>query len=234
MKFETPATQNPIDQLKVVGKPIDRIDGPLKTTGTAPYAYERHDVAANPAYGYIVPSPIAKGRIVSIDLAAAKAAPGVIAIVTAENAGKLGKGNFNTARLLGGPDIEHYHQAIALVVAETFEQARAAAHLVRVSYSRTQGTFELAAVKDTAQGVDSFAGPPETAVGDFAGAFAAAPVRLDSTYTTAHESHSMMEPHATIAAWQGDQVTVWTSNQMIAWTADDIARTLQMPKEKVR
>src|SRR3954463_11674405 len=100
MKFETPATTNPIDQLKVVGKPIDRIDGPLKTTGTAPYAYERHDVAPNPAYGYIVPSPIAKGRIVSTDLTAAKAAPGVIAIVTAENAGKPGKGHFHTAHLL--------------------------------------------------------------------------------------------------------------------------------------
>ena len=69
MKFETPATTNPIDQLKVVGKPVDRIDGPLKTTGTAPYAYERHDAVANPAYGYVVGSGIAKGRITSIDLA---------------------------------------------------------------------------------------------------------------------------------------------------------------------
>src|SRR5215217_7756690 len=62
MKFDTPATTNPIDQLKVIGKPTDRIEGPLKTTGTAPYAYERHDVAAHPAYGHIVPSAIAKGR----------------------------------------------------------------------------------------------------------------------------------------------------------------------------
>src|SRR5215207_2255628 len=105
MKFDTPATQNPIDRLKVVGKPVDRIDGPLKTTGTAPYAYERHDVAKNQAYGWIVASAIAKGRIASVDLTAAKAAPGVLAIVTAENAGKLDKGNFNTAKLLGGPEI---------------------------------------------------------------------------------------------------------------------------------
>src|SRR3712207_4988389 len=117
MKFDTPATTNPIDQLKVVGRPVDRIDGPLKNTGTAPYAYERHDVAPNAAYGYIVGSPIAKGRIAGIDLAEAKAAPGVIAIVTAQNAGKLGKDDRNTARLLAGPEIEHYHQAIALVVA---------------------------------------------------------------------------------------------------------------------
>src|SRR5437868_12712008 len=83
MKFDSPATTNPIDQLKVVGKPTDRIDGPLKTTGTAPYAYERHDAVSNPAYGYVVGSAIAKGRIVSIDLSKAKAAPGVLAIVTA-------------------------------------------------------------------------------------------------------------------------------------------------------
>ena len=150
MKFDTPATTNPIDQLKVVGKPTDRIDGRFKTTGTAPYAYERHDVVPNQAYGYVVGSAIAKGRIASIDLTAAKAAPGVLAIVTAENAGKLGKGNFNTAKLLGGPEIDHYHQAIAVVVAETFEQARAAAQLVRVDYVRAEGAFDLAAAKDSA------------------------------------------------------------------------------------
>src|SRR6202048_1639670 len=130
MEFDTPATLNPIDQLKVIDKPTDRIDGPLKTTGTAPYAYERHDVVPNQAYGYVVGSAIAKGRIASIDLTDAKAAPGVLAIVTADNAGKLGKGSYNIAKLLGGPDIAHYHQAIAVVVAESFEQARAAAQLV--------------------------------------------------------------------------------------------------------
>ncbi len=102
MKFDTPATTNPIDQLKVVGQPVDRIDGRFKTTGTAPYAYERHDAAPDAAYGHVLGAAIAKGRIQSMDLAAAKAAPGVLAIVTAENAGKLGKGEYNTARLLGG------------------------------------------------------------------------------------------------------------------------------------
>ena len=65
MKFENPATINPIDQLKVIGKPTNRIDGPLKTTGTAPYAYDRHDVVPNQAYGFVVGSAIAKGRIAS-------------------------------------------------------------------------------------------------------------------------------------------------------------------------
>src|SRR5687768_4427462 len=134
MKFDTPATTNPIDQLKVVSQPLDRIDGPLKTTGRARYAYE-HDVAPNHAYGYIVGSAIAKGRITAMDVSAARAAPGVLAVVTAENAGTLDKGTFNTARLLGGPAIDHYHQAIAIVVAETFEQARAAGALLRVDYA---------------------------------------------------------------------------------------------------
>jgi xanthine dehydrogenase YagR molybdenum-binding subunit len=234
MKFDTPATTNPIDQLKVVGKPVNRIDGPLKTAGTAGYANDRHDVAANQAHGYIVGSAIAKGRIVSMDLSAARTAPGVLAIVTADNAGKLGKGTFNTAKLLGGPEIEHYHQAIAVVVAETFEQARAASHLLRVEYARVQGSFDLASVKDASKAVDSWGIPAETRVGDFASAFPTAPVQLDATYTTAHESHSMIEPHASIAAWNGDQLTLWTSNQMIAWTTDEAAKTLGIPKEKVR
>jgi xanthine dehydrogenase YagR molybdenum-binding subunit len=102
MKFETPATINPIDQLKVVGKPVDRIDGPLKTTGAATYAYEWHDPRSNLAYGYVVGSAIAKGRIASLDLTRAKAAAGVITIVTAENAGTLGKAknNHNVGKLL--------------------------------------------------------------------------------------------------------------------------------------
>jgi xanthine dehydrogenase YagR molybdenum-binding subunit len=235
MKFDTPATTNPIDQLKVIGKPTDRIEGPLKTTGTAPYAYERHDVAPGAAYGYVVGSAIAKGRISSINLAAAKAAPGVLGIVTAENAGKLEKGAFNTALLLGGPEIQHYHQAIAIVVAETFEQARAAAQLVRVDYAKVKGSFDLAAAKDSAgPAKEGHWGPSATAVGNFDEAFAAAPIKLDATYTTPDESHAMMEPHATIANWDGDKLTVWTSNQMIAWGAGDLAKTLGIPRENVR
>src|SRR6202012_3310451 len=102
MKFETPATPNPIDQLKVIGKPTDRIDGKFKTTGTAPYAYERHDVVANQAYGYIVGSAIATGRIASMDLGEAKASPGVVAIVTTLDVPRLGRGRFNYAYLFGG------------------------------------------------------------------------------------------------------------------------------------
>ena len=96
MKFDTPATQNPIDQLKVVGQPVDRIDGPLKTSGQAPYAYEHHDIAPNPAVGYVVGAGIAKGAITAIDTELASRAPGVLAIVTAQNAGKLGDRNHDS------------------------------------------------------------------------------------------------------------------------------------------
>ena len=232
MKFDTPATTNPIDQLKVVGKPVDRVEGPLKVTGTARYAYERHDAAPDHAYGYIVGAGIAKGRIRGIDASRAKSAPGVLAIVTAENAGKLGKGNFNTAALLAGPEIQHYHQAVAVVVAETFEQARAAAQLVRIDYERTPGAFDLKTAKDKAAKPKD--GDPDSAKGDFAGAFAAAAVKLDATYTTPDQSHAMMEPHATIASWEGDKLTIWTANQMIAWSKGDMAKTLGIPKENVR
>lgn len=232
MRFDIPATTNPIDRMKVVGQPLDRIDGPLKTTGTAPYAYERHDVVPNQAYGWIVGSAIASGRISAMDLRAARAAPGVIAIVTHENAGHLGKGERNVAHLLGGPEIEHYHQAIALVVAESFEQARAAAALLRVEYEASEAKFDLAAAK--AAGVGPSEDSPDKTVGDFARAFDAAPVRLDETYSTPDQSHAMMEPHATIAAWDGDRVDVWLSNQMVAWTTGDLAKTLGIPKEKVR
>ncbi len=235
MKFDTPATTNPIDQLKVIGKPTDRIDGPLKTTGTAPYAYEHQDFAKTQAYGYVVGSAIAKGKIASMNLDEARAAPGVLAIVTAANAGKLDKGNFNTAKLLGGPDVQHYHQAIALVVAETFEQARAAASLVRVDYVREKGAYDLAGALDAAVKPPAvFGTAPDTSVGDFAAAFAAAPVQFDGRYTTPDHAHAMMEPHASIANWDGDKLTLWTSNQMIAWSVGDVAKTLGIAKENVR
>jgi xanthine dehydrogenase YagR molybdenum-binding subunit len=239
MKFDAPATINPIDQLKIIGHPTRRIDGPMKTTGTAPYAYERHDVAANQAYGFILGSAIAKGRIETIETAAAKSAPGVLAIVTTLDMPRLGKGGMNIAFLFGGAEVQHYHQAVAIVVAETFEQARGAAALIQIEYVRAPGKFDLAGEASEAPlfGGDSGEGsssPPVHRIGDFEGAFMAATLKLDQTYTTPDETHAMMEPHATIAAWHGDQLTLWTSNQMIAWGKRDIAKILSIPPDKIR
>ncbi len=232
MKFDTPAGRNPIDQLKVVGQPHDRIDGPLKTTGHAPYAYERHDIAAGAAYGQVVGAGIGKGRVAAMDLDAARRSPGVLGIVTADNAGTLHNSERNAAPLLGGPEIHHYHQALALVVAETFEQARAAADRVKIRYAPSKGAFDLEATRDaggTLQDTD-----PDARVGNFEKAFGEAPVTLDATYHTPDQSHAMMEPHASLAMWEGDQLTVWTSNQMVAWGRKDLATTLGIAEDNVR
>lgn len=231
MKFDTPAGPNPIDRGRVIGIPHDRIDGAAKVTGSAPYAYERHDAAPNAAYGWIVGAAIAKGRIAAMDLRAAEAAPGVLGIVTHANAGKLGKGSMNTAPLLGGPQIDHYEQAVALVIADTFENARDAAKLVRIDYAATDGKFDLAA--DQAHGVNP-GKDADTKAGDFDAGFAKAAVKIDQRYTTPDHSHAMMEPHATTAAWNGDRLTLWTSNQMIAWGVKEVAKTLGIPAANVR
>jgi xanthine dehydrogenase YagR molybdenum-binding subunit len=235
MKFDQPAGINPIDRGRVIGIPHDRIDGAAKVTGTAPYAYERQDAAPNAAYGWIVGSAIAKGRITAMDLRAAEAAPGVLGVVTHANAGKLGKGSMNTAPLLGGPQVDHYEQAVALVIADTFENARDAAKLVRIDYVADAGKYDLAA--ESIRGVmppDSFGSPADSKVGDFDSGFAAAAVQVDQRYTTPDHSHAMMEPHATTAAWNGDRLTLWTSNQMIDWGVGEVAKTLGIPRANVR
>jgi xanthine dehydrogenase YagR molybdenum-binding subunit len=239
MKFDTQAGPNPIDRLRVVGHATDRIDGKYKTTGTAPYAYERHDAAPDAAYGYVLGAGIAKGRVRSIDTAAARQAPGVLAVVTTLDTPRIERGVMNVAYLFGGDVIQHYHQAIAVVVAETFEQARAASFLVAVEYAPEAGAFDLAEAAKSAEPVpadsgEGSGGNGEARIGDFEGAFAQAPVTLDATYTTSDESHAMMEPHATTAAWDGDRVTLWTANQMIGWGHGSLAKMLGLPKDQVR
>jgi xanthine dehydrogenase YagR molybdenum-binding subunit len=128
--------------------------------------------------------------------------------------------------VLTGPEVQYYGHPVALIVAETFEQARAAAYLVRVSYDKSLGRFALRSGLDQARAPHD-AAPPDSAVGDFAGAFAAAPVQLDVTYATPLQSHAMMGPHATSAAWEGDSLILHTSNQILNQGRDAVARTLQ-------
>jgi xanthine dehydrogenase YagR molybdenum-binding subunit len=238
MEMNTPLGANALDDdaQGVIGRPLDRVDGRLKVTGGARYAYE---VLQGPAttYGYVVQAAIGKGRIKSIDTRAAERAPGVVLVLTHQNAPKQGTGNHHEAHpVLTSADVSYYGQPVAFVVAETFEQARAAAYLVRVSYDRSPGKYALRDSLDQARAprVDANAAQPESAVGDFAGAFAAAPVRLDVTYTTPLQSHAMMEPHATLAMWNGDKVILHTANQMLSQGRDSVARTLKMPPENVR
>jgi xanthine dehydrogenase YagR molybdenum-binding subunit len=231
MKFDTPAGPNQIDRQTVVGKPHPRIEGRLKTTGTAVYSYENHAVAPNAAYGYIHGAGIAKGRITTIDVSLAKRAAGVIAVITAHNAGLTEASGFYVARTLAGPNVDHYHQAVALVVAETFEQARSAAGLIRVSYERQAGAFNLAAESVEAK---PHKDQPDVRIGDFESAFAAAAVKVDETYTTPDQSHMMMEPHATIASWSDDTLTIWSAQQIVGWSQRDLAAKIGISADKVR
>ncbi|MXN50650.1 molybdopterin-dependent oxidoreductase [Shinella sp. AETb1-6] len=232
MQFDKPATTNPIDRLNVVGRPVPRVDGELKTTGNARYAYEWHDPQMDYAYGHPVGAAIAKGRIRSIDTEAAKKAPGVLAVVTTLDVGEREKGKYNTATVFGGDKIQHYHQAVAVVVARSFEEARAAGALVKVEYAPEDGAYDLEEAMDGAVKPDD-SDKPDTAVGDFERAFADAPVTLDAFYRTPDQSHAMMEPHASVAAWKDDDLTIWTSSQMIDWWRSDLATTLGIDKERV-
>jgi xanthine dehydrogenase YagR molybdenum-binding subunit len=231
MRFDRPSPPNPLDEGKVFGTPRARIDGPLKVTGTAPYAYEYKLEAEQAAYGFVLGSTIAKGRIASIDTSLAEKAPGVLLVLTHENAPKHKPENDRASPQLQGPEIAQYEHTVAFVVAETFEEARAAARLIRVTYQQENGAFVLADEKDKGKPTDT---APDTAVGDFEKAFAEAPVTVDVTYTTPDQSQSMMEPHASIAVWRDDRLTVYTSHQVLHWAHASIADTLGLDEDKVR
>ena len=217
-----------------LGKPLDRVDGPLKVTGTARYAYEVRD--AGPAlYGYVVTASIGKGRISAIDKTAAERAPGVVRVLTWQDSPPQGQGGHREAcPVMTSPEVTHYGQPFALVIADTFEQARAGAYLVKPAYAEEPAHYSMTGNAAAAKVPEQAQTPADTAEGDFAIAFAAAPVQVDVTYTTPEQTHAMMEPHATVAAWDGGKLTVYTSNQMLVQAQKALARTLKMDSADVR
>ena len=147
MEMNAPAGSNALDvgAQGIVGKPLDRVDGRLKVTGGARYAYEVEQ-GPTTAYGYVVEASIGKGQIKSIDTGPAERAPGVILVLTYRNAPEQGAGNHHIAHpVLTGAEVQYYGLPVAFVVADTFEQARAAAYLVRVSYDSSPGNSVCAA-----------------------------------------------------------------------------------------
>ena len=136
--------------------------------------------------------------------------------------------------MLTSADVEHYGQPVALVVAESFEEARAGAYLVRVGYQEDPAHYSMTGNATAAKKPEESQSPADTAEGDFAAAFATAPVQVDVTYTTPDQTHAMMEPHATVATWEGDKLTVFTSNQMLVQGQKSLARTFKMRPEDVR
>src|SRR6201991_712338 len=234
MEINSRVGRNALDAQGIVGKPIDRVDGRLKVTGGARYAYEMQQ--DNVLYGFVVEASIGKGMIRSIDTRTAEKAPGVALVLTYRNAPAQGIGNHREAPpVLTGPEVTGYGQPVAFVVAESFEQARAAAYLVDVKYDRSSGKYALRKNLNEARvPKPSDAPAADSAVGDFASAFASAPVQIDVTYTTPLQSHAMMEPHATLAAWEGDKLILHTANQMLSQGQKVVATTLKVPVENVR
>src|ERR1700704_1539762 len=235
MEMNSPVGANALDAQGIVGKPLDRVDGRLKVTGGARYAYEMQQ-DQNTLYGFVVEASIGKGTIKSIDTRGAEKAPGVVLVLTYRNAPHQGTGNHPEAHpVLTGPEVTRYGEPVAFVVAESFEQARAAAYLVDVKYDQAGGKYALRHNLDQARIPRPSDGQPaDSAVGDFASAFASAPVQIDVTYTTPLQSHAMMEPHATLAMWHGDKLILHTANQMLNQGQKVIATTLKIPVENVQ
>src|SRR3982074_2175701 len=143
MEMNSPVGSNALDAQGIVGKPLDRVDGRSKVTGGGRHPYEMQQ-DKNPLYGFVVEASIGKGTIRAIDTRAAEKAPGVALVLPHRNAPAQGTGNHREAHpVLTGPQVTGYGQPVAFVVAESFEQARAAAYLVGVKYDRSTGKYAL-------------------------------------------------------------------------------------------
>src|ERR1700720_461673 len=176
-----------------IGLPLDRVDGQLKVTGRATYAFE-YATQGGAAYGVIVPAAVAKGRVVAVDVRDAERAPGVLLVLTKDNAPPQSPwgpvdlpDRFARAEpALDSDEVRYFGFPVAFVVAETFEQANAAAALVRVRYQSLSGQYDLRAAGPRAEdpGHISDGAPANSSVGDFEAAFATAPVKIEAIYTT--------------------------------------------------
>jgi len=192
----------------IIGVATPRIDGPLKTTGAAEYAADFH--FENMAHAVPVIASIASGRIRSLDTAAAEKMPGVLLVLHHGNVGPLyrtapGDENATNSEVRSAFEdevVRHWGQYVAVVIAESLEQATAAAAAVRVEYEPQPANLRV--------GLDDYSGKRKTGSerGDFDGAFADAPVKVDATYITPIETHNPIELHASVAVWEGDNVTI--------------------------
>lgn len=230
--------------MNYVGQPVSRVDGPAKVTGQATYAAEFN--LKNLAYAALVPSTIAKGWILGIDTAEAERAAGVIAVITHENAPRLAYKGLETRPLvdpqageqlhvLEGPEVRFDGQPVAMVVAETQEQARSAATLVRVRYTPGQAITRMdeAEAEPPDPAVQKLGRPEEAGRGDAEGAFAAAPVQVDIACSHEREYHNAIEPHATIAEWDGDTLRLYDKSQWVDNVRMEIAHVFGMAEDKI-
>ncbi|TME00327.1 MAG: xanthine dehydrogenase family protein molybdopterin-binding subunit [Chloroflexi bacterium] len=219
---------------RATGAPLNRLDGVQKVTGAAKYAYEYP--VDHVTYVFPVQSTIAKGRVVSIDASAARALPGVIAVLSHENAPQLAPVNDAKLAVFQSEAIAYRGQFVAAVVAETLEMARQAAELVVVRYEEQPHDVELRADRTDLykpQIVNPFY-ESDTVSGDVETALAQAPVSLDYVYTTPAEHPNPLEPHTTVAVWNEDSVTLYDANQGPHPIRDTVATAFKLPPERVR
>ena len=216
------------EPLSNMGKPEPRLDGRLKVTGEARYGSDF--VVSNPAYAFLVTSSIAKGRIESMDLRAAKAVPGVLEIFNYENTGELkdikyargGGGPISSIQGFG-PRIDYGGQIVALVVADTFEAAREAAHMVRVNYESEPPSATFDSRGTTSESVAN-EGLPQA--GDAEQAFAAADVRLEAQYETPTQHHNPIELFTTTCVWRDNQLTIYEPSQFVYGLKANLAKKM--------
>jgi len=228
--------------IRATGAPLNRLDGVQKVIGAATYAYEYP--VEGVTYVFPVQSTIARGRISSIETSAARALPGVIAVLTHENAPRIAPLDDQDLAVFQSDAVAYRGQFVAAVVAETLETARQAASLVAVRYEEQPHDVELRADRSDLykpEYVPQKAAPfyaADSAQGDVEAALAAAPVSLDHTYTTPTEHHNPLEPHTTLAIWSddgnGESVTVYDTCQGVDIRLNDIATAFGLSPERVR
>ncbi|MFC5824961.1 xanthine dehydrogenase family protein molybdopterin-binding subunit [Nonomuraea insulae] len=230
---------------KYVGRAVDRIDGPAKTTGEAKFAAEYPYPGM--AYAALVHATIPRGRITAIDTAAARAVRGVIDVLTHENAPPMKpapKVSFlDLSSLASGTSVNylatdevHWNgQPVAVVVAETPETARYAASLVRPAYQELPAAVDFAAEEPNAvPQKGNLLAEAAADKGDAQGALAAAPHSVDLTFTTPPHTHNAIEPHATTAVWDGDRLTLHEGTQNMPWLRKHLAQRFGVPEKSIR
>src|SRR5947207_7027311 len=228
--------------IRATGAPLNRLDGVQKVTGAATYAYEYP--VEGVTYVFPVQSTIARGRISSIETSAARALPGIIAVLTHENAPRIAPLDDQDLAVFQSDAVAYRGQFVAAVVTETLEIARQAASMVAVRYEEQPHDVELRADRSDLykpEYVPQKAAPfyaADSAQGDVEAALAAAPVSLDHTYTTPAEHHNPLEPHTTLAIWSddgnGESVTVYDTCQGVDIRLNDIATAFGLSPERVR
>jgi xanthine dehydrogenase YagR molybdenum-binding subunit len=217
-----------------IGAPLDRIEGPQKVVGTAPYAYE-HPLD-NPLYLYPLHSDVARGRVARIDASAAEGTPGVVAVISHRNAPQLADTRDRELAILQSDEVAFRGQYIGAVVAETFEVARHAANLVEVSYDEEPHDAAFGPDREDLYTPEQLnAGfPTDTEEGDADAAFSAAAVKLDETYSTPLEHNNPMEPHTTVAVWEAGGLTLYESTQGAHSVRRQVARVFGLDRDRVR